>query len=91
MMLVRQLPSFKTFQSVYRLQPSRSITQRTKSSRHRTKVLETSKSTESKLTLDAKRSDVLSRTRVVTEEKECAKIVKSILSFGEPVAVDMEV
>ncbi len=38
-----------------------------------------------------RRNEVLSRTRVVTDEIECSDIVKSIMMLGEPVAVDMEV
>jgi len=34
--------------------------------------------------------DILSRTRVVTDAKESAKIVDRILDLGSPVAVDME-
>lgn len=38
-----------------------------------------------------RRRDVLSRTKIVSNEKESAEIVKSIMRMGGPVAVDMEV
>jgi len=37
-----------------------------------------------------KAQDILSRTRVITCEKECEKIVAGIMKKGDPVAVDME-
>ena len=40
---------------------------------------------------DQRKKDVMSRTKVVTDENVCSKIVGSILRHGEPVAVDMEV
>jgi len=40
---------------------------------------------------DDQRRDVLSRTRIVSKEDDSAAIVKSIISMGEPVAVDTEV
>lgn len=38
----------------------------------------------------AKSQDILSRTKVITCEKECDKIVTEIMRKGDPVAVDME-
>jgi hypothetical protein len=90
MMLIKQLSSVKTFKDVLQLQLSRSLAQRTRTTKPKPKIVGTSKLTESK-TSDAKRAEVLSRTRVVTSEKECTEIVRSIMSCGQPVAVDMEV
>jgi hypothetical protein len=36
-------------------------------------------------------SDLMSRVRIVEDEKECRDIVDKIMQHGEPVAVDVEV
>ena len=39
----------------------------------------------------ADNSDLMSRIRIVVDEKDSSKIVREIVSIGDPVAVDLEV
>ena len=85
-MLLRTIPSFKSLGQLLRLK-SVSVGIRTESNLTRSFRATQKENSDS----DSKRSEILSRTRIVVDEKECKKIVESLVRAGEPVAVDMEV
>ncbi len=89
-MFLKQISGFKNFPRFFRI---RNISQRstTKNKNIRTTLTKPETANFSCPDFQAKKAEVLSRTKIVTDEKESSKIVRSILSQGEPVAVDLEV
>ena len=86
-MLLRTISSFRSFRQLSRV---KSFSSGIKNESNFTKPISKTIPKQSPDS-DAKKSEVLSRTRIVVDERECKKIVESLMKTGEPVAVDMEV
>ena len=96
-MFLKQISGLKNFQKFSQI---RNISQKStsKSKNQTIKNLRTTPTKPETANVDfsnpdfqAKKAEVLSRTQIVTDEKESSKIVRSIMSRGEPIAVDLEV